>query len=130
MRNMELDIEKKSKFESRLKELVTEGDSIAEKIPGLEFGEFSQENIQIHRWCARCSLLIEGVLDTKSLLVEDVRNALKKSKKPHELFETILGVAKAVEDGCKAGDFDNRFMRLSKEENKRLDSLIAPFVDR
>ena len=121
---MDLDVEKKTQFESRLKELLKEGDAITERLPGLELGEFSRENIQIHKWCARCSLLIEGILDAKSLLVEDVRNALKKSKKPHELFEKILGVAKAVEECCREGDLDNRFMRMSKEESERLDKLL------
>ena len=121
---MELDVEKKAGFESRLAGLLKEGDAIAERLPGLEFGEFSQENIRIHKWCARCSILIEGILDAKSLLVEDVRNALKKSKKPQELFEKILGVAKAVEECCREGDLDNRFMRMSKEESEKLDKLL------
>ena len=107
---MELDAEKKERFESRLAELLEEGDEIAERLPGLEFGEFSQENIQIHKWCASLMLMIEGTFDNNSLLIEDIKNASKKAKRPHELFEKAFGVAKAVEEGCRAGDLDNRFM--------------------
>lgn len=121
---MELDEEKKAVFESRLAELLKEGDEIAERLPDLEFGKFSPRNIQIHKWCAKFVLLLEGTLDSNSLLVEDVRNTLKKAKKPHELFEKALGVAKAVEEGSRAGDLDSRFMRMSKEESERLDRLL------
>lgn len=121
---MELDVEKKARFESRLAELLKEGDEIAKRLTGCELGEFSQENIQVHKWCARIVLLLEGLLDANSLLVEDVRNVLKKAKKPPELFEKMLGVSKAVEECCRAGDLDNRFMRMSKKESEKLDRLL------
>ena len=122
---MELDIDKKSQFENRLQELLNEGEAISDALPGIEIGHISQENILIHKWCARFSLLLEGTLDSNSLLVETVRNSLKKAKNPQELFEKMLGVAKAVAEGCKAGDLDNRFMRMSKEESERLDNMLA-----
>lgn len=121
---MKLDIDKKTKFEKRLKELLKEGDEIAKRLTGFELGEFSQENIQVHKWCARIVLLLEGLLDANSLLVEDVRNVLKKAKKPHELFEKMLGVSQAVEECYRVGDLDNRFMRMSKEESEKLDRLL------
>ena len=121
---MALDVEKKARFESRLAELLKEGDEIAERLPGFELGAFSQENIQVHKWCASIVLLLEGSLDANSLVVEDVRNVLKKAKKPHELFEKMLGVSKAVEECCRVGDLDNRFMRMSKKESEKLDRLL------
>lgn len=107
---MKLDIDKKTKFETRLKELLKDGDAIANGLSGIELGAFSQENIQIHKWCTSLVLLLEGTLDNKSLLIEDLKNASKKAKRPNELFEKAFGVAKAVEEGCKAGDLDSRFM--------------------
>lgn len=104
--------------------MLKEGDEIAESMSGFELGELSKESIQVHKWCARVVILLEGLLDANSLLVEDVRNVLKKAKKSHELFEKMLGVSKAIEECCRAGDLDNRFMRMSKEESKKLDSLL------
>lgn len=121
---MELDVEKKARFESRLKELLQEGDAIAGDWVGIEFGEFSKENIQIHKWCASMELLLEAILSADSLLVEDVKTVLKKAKKPHELFEKVMGVAKAVEECCRAGDLDCRFMRMTKEGNMGSDKLL------
>ena len=66
---------------------LKEGDEIAERLPGFELGAFSQENIQVHKWCASIVLLLEGSLDANSLVVEDVRNVLKKAKKPHILLQ-------------------------------------------
>lgn len=107
---MKLDIDKKTKFEKHLKELLKDGDAIANGLSGIELGEFSHENIRIHKWCTSLILLIEGTLDNNSLLIEDIKNASKKAKRPHELFEKALGVAKAVEESCRSGDLDNRFM--------------------
>ena len=107
---MKLDVEKKAKFESRLKELLKDGDAIANGLSGIELGGFLQENVRIHKWCTSLVLLLEGTLDNNSLLIEDLKNASKKAKRPHELFEKAFGVAKAVEEGCRAGDLDNRFM--------------------
>ena len=81
---MKLDIDKKTKFETRLKELLKDGDAIANGLSGIELGEFSQENIQIHKWCTSLVLLLEGTLDNKSLLIEDLKNASKKAKRPKD----------------------------------------------
>lgn len=105
--------------------MLKEGEAISDALPGIGIDYISQENILIHKWCARFSLLLERTLDSNSLLVETVRNSLKKAKSPQELFEKMLGLATTVAEGCKAGDLDNRFMRISKEESERLDNMLA-----
>lgn len=104
---MEIYAEKKSNFIGRLDALLKEGYEIYNGLPSLDLTDFSGENIGIHNWCTKVNLLAEEILPTGSLILEDVRNALKKS---NELFEKVMGVAKALAEECKAGHLDRLFM--------------------
>ena len=107
---MEIYAEKKSNFIGRLDALLKEGYEICNGLPSLDLTDFSGENIGIHKWCTKVNLLAEEILPTGSLILEDVRNALKKSKKSNELFEKVMGVAEALAEECKAGHLDRLVM--------------------